>query len=270
MPPLPAVGAAAGAVPRPRRLVAQPLRRGLRRLRRRARLGLRGAALPRLQRRAQPRAARLPLGRLRGDRLDPGAHGLRERERGRGPDARGRRLAGRQRADALGRRSRREAARTVRAVAAVCAPLDLAAGGAAIGRGFNRLVYTRMFLRTMKPKALAKLAQHPGLFDREALMAARDLYSSTTCSPRRCTASANTDDYWRARLGQAAPAPHPHSRAGGQRAERPLRARPPACRARARSAARHAVAAGARRPCRLPARPPSGPRARHARGVVAG
>jgi predicted alpha/beta-fold hydrolase len=68
------------------------------------------------------------------------------------------------------------AARLVDAAAAVCSPLDLAAGGQAIGRGFNRLVYTTMFLRSMKPKALAKLAQHPGLFDREALLAARDLY----------------------------------------------------------------------------------------------
>jgi predicted alpha/beta-fold hydrolase len=30
----------------------------------------------------------------------------------------------------------------VSAVASVCAPLDLAAGGEAIGRGFNKLVYT--------------------------------------------------------------------------------------------------------------------------------
>ncbi|MDO9293403.1 MAG: alpha/beta fold hydrolase, partial [Hydrogenophaga sp.] len=69
------------------------------------------------------------------------------------------------------------AAHTVRAVAAVCSPLDLAAGGHAIGRGFNRLVYTRMFLSSMVPKALRKLEQYPGLFDREALLAARDLYS---------------------------------------------------------------------------------------------
>ena len=53
------------------------------------------------------------------------------------------------------------AVRSADAVAAVCSPLDLAAGGQAIGRGFNRLVYTTMFLRSMKPKALAKLAQHP-------------------------------------------------------------------------------------------------------------
>ena len=64
---------------------------------------------------------------------------------------------------------------TVKAVAAVCSPVDLAAGGWAIGRGFNRLVYTTMFMRSMRPKALAKLDQHPGLFDRARLLAARDL-----------------------------------------------------------------------------------------------
>ena len=63
--------AAAGAVPRPRRLVAKPLRAGLRAPGARARLALRGAALSRLLGRAQPRAARLPLGRLRRGRLDP-------------------------------------------------------------------------------------------------------------------------------------------------------------------------------------------------------
>ncbi|MGI9218612.1 MAG: YheT family hydrolase, partial [Hydrogenophaga sp.] len=55
-----------------------------------------------------------------------------------------------------------QAAPVVRAVAAVCSPLDLAAGGHGIGRGFNRLVYTRMFLNSMVPKALQKLQQHPG------------------------------------------------------------------------------------------------------------
>ncbi len=71
---------------------------------------------------------------------------------------------------------RGEAARDlVCAVAAVSAPLDLAAGGRAIGRGFGWLVYTRMFLRSMKPKALAKLRLHPGLFDADRLRAARTL-----------------------------------------------------------------------------------------------
>ena len=69
-----------------------------------------------------------------------------------------------------------EAGKLTRAVASVSSPLDLAAGSVAIGRGFNRLVYTTMFLRSMKPKAFAKLKQHPGLFDAAKLMAARDLY----------------------------------------------------------------------------------------------
>jgi D-amino-acid dehydrogenase len=54
----------------------------------------------------------------------------------------------------------------------VCSPIDLTAAGRAIDRGFNRQVYARMFLATMKPKALAKWRQHPGLFDRERVRAA--------------------------------------------------------------------------------------------------
>jgi len=61
----------------------------------------------------------------------------------------------------------------VRAAAAVCPPLDLVAAGAALRSGFNR-IYTREFLRTLKPKALAKLERFPGLFDRTAMSRARD------------------------------------------------------------------------------------------------
>jgi predicted alpha/beta-fold hydrolase len=88
------------------------------------------------------------------------------------------------------------ASSVVQAVASVCAPLDLAAGGHAIGRGFNRLVYTRMFLATMKPKALRKLAQHPGLFNREALLSARDLYEFDNVFTAPLHGFASTDDYW--------------------------------------------------------------------------
>jgi predicted alpha/beta-fold hydrolase len=89
-----------------------------------------------------------------------------------------------------------EASKLASAAAAISAPLDLAAGGAAIGRGFNRLVYTRMFLSTMKPKALAKLAQHPGLFDREKLLAARDLYAFDDVFTAPLHGFRGTDDYW--------------------------------------------------------------------------
>ena len=90
----------------------------------------------------------------------------------------------------------RAASGVVRAVASVCAPLDLAASGWAIGRGFNRLVYTRMFLSSMVPKALKKLDQHPGLFSREALLAARDLYAFDNIVTAPLHGFKNTDDYW--------------------------------------------------------------------------
>jgi len=89
-----------------------------------------------------------------------------------------------------------EASSHVKAVAAICSPLDLAAGGHAIGRGFNRQIYTRMFLRTMVPKALRKWEQHPGLFDREALLAARDLYAFDNVFTAPVHGFRNTEDYW--------------------------------------------------------------------------
>ncbi|MFT3954371.1 MAG: alpha/beta fold hydrolase [Piscinibacter sp.] len=88
------------------------------------------------------------------------------------------------------------ASASAKAVAAISSPIDLAAGGHAIGRGFNRLVYTRMFLRSMKPKALAKLAQHPGLFSREKLLAARDLYDFDNVFTAPLHGFRDTDDYW--------------------------------------------------------------------------
>jgi predicted alpha/beta-fold hydrolase len=88
------------------------------------------------------------------------------------------------------------AAKAVSAITAICAPLDLAAGGWALGRGFNRLVYTRMFLRTMKPKALLKLRQHPGLFDPKVLADARDLYAFDNLFTAPLHGFKSTDDYW--------------------------------------------------------------------------
>ena len=98
------------------------------------------------------------------------------------------------------------AAATAASVAAVSSPIDLAAGGWAIGRGFNRQVYTRMFLRSMKPKALAKLAQFPGLFDRAAMLAARDLYAFDNLFTAPLHGFKSTEDYW----GRASAKPHLH------------------------------------------------------------
>lgn len=99
-----------------------------------------------------------------------------------------------------------EAGRRVSAVSAVCSPIDLAAGGQAIGRGFNRMVYTSMFMRSMKPKALAKLAQHPGLFDAHAMYAARDLYAFDDIFTAPLHGFKNADDYY----ARASAKPHLH------------------------------------------------------------
>ena len=65
------------------------------------------------------------------------------------------------------------AASVVRRAASISAPLDLAASAAALDRGLNRLLYTRMFLATLKAKSLGKLAASPALFDGDRLRRAR-------------------------------------------------------------------------------------------------
>jgi predicted alpha/beta-fold hydrolase len=89
-----------------------------------------------------------------------------------------------------------QAAYLVDAVASVSPPLDLTASGRAIGRGFNRLVYTRLFLNSMKPKAMMKLAQYPGLFNADALRAARNLYEFDNVFTAPLHGFRNTNDYW--------------------------------------------------------------------------
>ena len=88
------------------------------------------------------------------------------------------------------------AAATAAAVAAVCSPIDLTAAGRAIDQGFNRQVYARMFLATMKPKALAKWQQHPGLFDRERVRAARTLHQFDDAFTAPLHGFAGVEDYW--------------------------------------------------------------------------
>ena len=90
----------------------------------------------------------------------------------------------------------RSAAQTVDAIASICAPLDLTKSGEAIGQGLSRHLYTRMFLQSMKPKARAKWAQHPGLFDLERLMAAKDLYEFDNIFTAPVHGFKNTKDYW--------------------------------------------------------------------------
>ncbi|MFZ6874066.1 YheT family hydrolase [Undibacterium sp. Di27W] len=83
----------------------------------------------------------------------------------------------------------------VNAACAVSAPLDLAQGGASLSSGFN-MIYTRMFLKTLKPKCLQKLDQFPGLFNKTAMLEARDLYEFDNVVTAPLHGYLDTDDYW--------------------------------------------------------------------------
>jgi len=96
---------------------------------------------------------------------------------------------------------RQEDASFVRAAASICAPLDLAAGGDALGRGFN-LVYTRMFLATLKKKALAKILRFPGVARADAIAAARDLYDFDNEFTAPVHGFRDTADYWHRASGK--------------------------------------------------------------------
>ncbi|WP_254074256.1 YheT family hydrolase [Burkholderia sp. S171] len=88
-----------------------------------------------------------------------------------------------------------DAAAILDAAAAISAPLDVHAGGHAISQGFG-MIYTRNFLKTLKHKALAKLDQYPGLFDRDAMLAARTMHAFDNAVTAPLHGFRDTEDYW--------------------------------------------------------------------------
>lgn len=88
------------------------------------------------------------------------------------------------------------AAPRVRALAAVCAPLDLAACGAALGRGVGRWLYTPWFLRTMKAKAAAHAQRFPGHIDTHRALRARTLAAFDDAYTAPLHGYAGVQDYW--------------------------------------------------------------------------
>jgi uncharacterized protein len=84
----------------------------------------------------------------------------------------------------------------IAAAAAVSAPLDLAACGHHLGRGFNR-VYTAHFLRTLKKNAAQKLVRFPGIFDGHRMAGARTLYEFDDVVTAPLHGFLGADDYWR-------------------------------------------------------------------------
>ncbi len=138
---------------------------------------------------------RLPRAYHSGD-VDEGDWILR-RVRERYPEARlhavGVSLGGNMLAKWLGERG--TDATFVTAAASIGSPLDLTAGGAALSRGFNML-YTKLFLATLKDKALAKIARFPDVASAAAIRAGRDLYDFDNAYTAPVHGFRNTDDYW--------------------------------------------------------------------------
>ena len=88
-----------------------------------------------------------------------------------------------------------EAARFVRAAAAICPPQDLQAGAEALSRGFNR-VYCEYFLRSLRPKTLAMLERWPGLVDAQRVRGARDFFDFDDAVTAPLHGFASCYDYW--------------------------------------------------------------------------
>jgi len=80
--------------------------------------------------------------------------------------------------------------------AAVSAPLDLGAAGRTLDLGLNRLLYTRHFLATLKPKSLAKLDRFPGIYDAARVRRARTFYEFDNLVTAPLHGYRDTDDYW--------------------------------------------------------------------------
>ena len=89
-----------------------------------------------------------------------------------------------------------DAASVVSAAAAASTPLDLMASGMSIDQGLNRLVYVQMFLRTLKPKALAMERRFPGLFDARRVAGATTLWEFDDAFTAPVHGFAGTNDYW--------------------------------------------------------------------------
>ncbi len=87
------------------------------------------------------------------------------------------------------------AATLVTGVAGICAPLDLAACGHRLARGFNR-IYTRHFLDTLKSRSAARLERFPGLFDETRMRRSRNLWDFDDAVTGPVHGFAGADDYW--------------------------------------------------------------------------
>jgi predicted alpha/beta-fold hydrolase len=88
------------------------------------------------------------------------------------------------------------AAARLRRAAAVSAPIDLAAAGRALDAGLNRRLYTRVFLLTLKAKAIAKVALEQLALDQRTLAKVRTLREFDDMVTAPLHGFRDADDYW--------------------------------------------------------------------------
>ena len=88
-----------------------------------------------------------------------------------------------------------DAQRVTQKAVAVSAPLDLAATGHNLGKGFN-VIYAQHFLRSLKQKALQKLDVFPDLYAREAVEAVDTIYGFDDLVTASLHGFDGAQDYW--------------------------------------------------------------------------
>ena len=80
---------------------------------------------------------------------------------------------------------------------AVSAPIDLQASAAALGKGLNRILYTPLFLNSMRPKALAMSKRFPGLLDEKRINNAKTIHDMDDAVTAVLYGAKNAADYYR-------------------------------------------------------------------------
>ncbi|MGZ8486892.1 MAG: YheT family hydrolase [Candidatus Binatia bacterium] len=84
----------------------------------------------------------------------------------------------------------------VKGAAAVSAPVDLHAAAALLDSGYRRAIYTRRFLRSLRGKVLAKIAQHGLDIDPAAMDACSTFRQFDDIYTAPMHGFKNADDYW--------------------------------------------------------------------------
>lgn len=89
-----------------------------------------------------------------------------------------------------------KAAAVIDKAIAVSAPIDLAASADALDKGLNRLIYTPMFVDSMRPKAMQMTQRFPGLLSEEKIIAARTIHDIDNAVTAVLYGATDAEDYY--------------------------------------------------------------------------